>query len=215
MHPRTPLAFLATRARCWLMVNLSSTSTPRSLTSVSSTPARLHQAFHQEQCPYPFLMLPTANGVSLELQKTRFSSSVLMPPKGFGTRAERWDSVNEADAALWGLCPQTGSVQLDAGANLLQFIQHRNANMKNDLISPTFSKVSKARGSRQVNVRPTARSHPQEGFSLCRLVKLIRNFCLLTHSVPRTHNSAHTVQLAHLCNLYCTQHPKTRGILVW
>ena len=31
MHPRMPLAFLAARAHCWLMVNLSSTSSPRSL----------------------------------------------------------------------------------------------------------------------------------------------------------------------------------------
>jgi len=33
MHPRIPLAFLAVRAHCWLMVNLSSTSTPRSLSA--------------------------------------------------------------------------------------------------------------------------------------------------------------------------------------
>ena len=33
MHPRIPLAFLAARAHCWLMVNLSSTSTPRSLST--------------------------------------------------------------------------------------------------------------------------------------------------------------------------------------
>ena len=33
MHPRNPLAFLAVRAHCWLMVNLSSTRTPRSLSS--------------------------------------------------------------------------------------------------------------------------------------------------------------------------------------
>ena len=43
MHPRIPLAFLAARAHCWLMVNLSSTSTPRSLSaellSSSSTPS--------------------------------------------------------------------------------------------------------------------------------------------------------------------------------
>ena len=30
MHPRIPLAFLATRAHCWLMANLLSTRTPRS-----------------------------------------------------------------------------------------------------------------------------------------------------------------------------------------
>ena len=43
MHPRMPLAFLAARAHCWLMVNLSSTSTPRSLStellSSRSTPS--------------------------------------------------------------------------------------------------------------------------------------------------------------------------------
>ena len=33
MHPRIPLAFLAARAHCWLMVNLSSTRTPRSLSA--------------------------------------------------------------------------------------------------------------------------------------------------------------------------------------
>jgi len=33
MHPRTPLAFLAARALCWLMVNLLSPSTPRSLSA--------------------------------------------------------------------------------------------------------------------------------------------------------------------------------------
>ena len=33
MHPRMPLAFLAARAHCWLMVNLSSTSTPRSFSA--------------------------------------------------------------------------------------------------------------------------------------------------------------------------------------
>jgi len=33
MHPRMPLAFLAARAHCWLMVNLSSTRTPRSLSA--------------------------------------------------------------------------------------------------------------------------------------------------------------------------------------
>ena len=33
MHPRIPLAFLAARARCWLMVTLSSTRTPRSLSA--------------------------------------------------------------------------------------------------------------------------------------------------------------------------------------
>ena len=33
MHPRIPLAFLAARAHCWLMVNLSSTRTPRSLST--------------------------------------------------------------------------------------------------------------------------------------------------------------------------------------
>jgi len=32
MHPRIPLAFLATRAHCWLMVNFS-TRTPRSLST--------------------------------------------------------------------------------------------------------------------------------------------------------------------------------------
>jgi len=31
MHPRIPLAFLAARAHCWLMVNLLSIRTPRSL----------------------------------------------------------------------------------------------------------------------------------------------------------------------------------------
>ena len=43
MHPRIPLAFLAARAHCWLMVNLSSTRTPRSLSaellSSRSTPS--------------------------------------------------------------------------------------------------------------------------------------------------------------------------------
>ena len=43
MHPRIPLAFLAARAHCWLMVNLSSTRTPRShsteLLSRRSTPS--------------------------------------------------------------------------------------------------------------------------------------------------------------------------------
>ena len=33
MHPRMPLAFLVARARCWLMVSLSSTRTPRSLSA--------------------------------------------------------------------------------------------------------------------------------------------------------------------------------------
>ena len=33
MHPRMPLAFLAARTHCWLMVNLSSTRTPRSLST--------------------------------------------------------------------------------------------------------------------------------------------------------------------------------------
>jgi len=33
MHPRIPLAFLAARGHCWLMVNLSSTRTPRSLSA--------------------------------------------------------------------------------------------------------------------------------------------------------------------------------------
>ena len=33
MHPRTPLAFLATRAQCWLMGNLLSIRTPRSLSA--------------------------------------------------------------------------------------------------------------------------------------------------------------------------------------
>ena len=33
MHPRIPLAFLATRAHCWLLVNLLSTRTPRSLST--------------------------------------------------------------------------------------------------------------------------------------------------------------------------------------
>jgi len=33
MHPRIPLAFLAIRAHCWLMVKLLSTSTPRSLSA--------------------------------------------------------------------------------------------------------------------------------------------------------------------------------------
>jgi len=33
MHPRIPLAFLATRAHYWLMVNLSFTRTPRSLST--------------------------------------------------------------------------------------------------------------------------------------------------------------------------------------
>ena len=33
MHPRILLAFLAARAHCWLMVNLSSTRTPRSLSA--------------------------------------------------------------------------------------------------------------------------------------------------------------------------------------
>ena len=33
MHPRIPLAFLAARAHCWLMVNLSSTRTPRFLSA--------------------------------------------------------------------------------------------------------------------------------------------------------------------------------------
>ena len=33
MHPRIPLAFLAARAHCWLMVNLLSTRTPRSLSA--------------------------------------------------------------------------------------------------------------------------------------------------------------------------------------
>jgi len=33
MHPRIPLAFLAARAHYWLMVNLSSTRTPRSLSA--------------------------------------------------------------------------------------------------------------------------------------------------------------------------------------
>ena len=33
MHPWIPLAFLAARAHCWLMVNLSSTRTPRSLSA--------------------------------------------------------------------------------------------------------------------------------------------------------------------------------------
>jgi len=33
MHPRIPLAFLAARAHCWLMVTLSSTRTPRSLSA--------------------------------------------------------------------------------------------------------------------------------------------------------------------------------------
>ena len=33
MHPRIPLAFLAARAHCWLMVKLLSTSTPRSLST--------------------------------------------------------------------------------------------------------------------------------------------------------------------------------------
>ena len=43
MHPRIPLAFLADRAHCWLMVNLSSTRTPRPLSaelfSSRSTPS--------------------------------------------------------------------------------------------------------------------------------------------------------------------------------
>ena len=43
MHPRISLAFLAGRAHCWLMVNLSSTRTPRSLSaellSSRSTPS--------------------------------------------------------------------------------------------------------------------------------------------------------------------------------
>ena len=43
MHPRMPLAFLAARAHCWLMVNLLSTRTPRSLStellSSRSTPS--------------------------------------------------------------------------------------------------------------------------------------------------------------------------------
>jgi len=34
MQPRIPLAFLATRAHCWLTVKLSSPSTPRSLSVV-------------------------------------------------------------------------------------------------------------------------------------------------------------------------------------
>ena len=33
MHPRMPLAFLAARAHCWLIVNLSSTRTPRFLSA--------------------------------------------------------------------------------------------------------------------------------------------------------------------------------------
>jgi len=33
VHPRLPLAFLETRAHCWIMVNLSSTRTPRSLST--------------------------------------------------------------------------------------------------------------------------------------------------------------------------------------
>ena len=33
MHPRIPLAFLAARSHCWLMVNLSSTRIPRSLSA--------------------------------------------------------------------------------------------------------------------------------------------------------------------------------------
>ena len=43
MHRRMPLVFLAARAHCWLMVNLSSTRTPRSLSaemlSSRSTPS--------------------------------------------------------------------------------------------------------------------------------------------------------------------------------
>ena len=43
MHPRIPLSFLAARAHCWLMVNLSSTRTSRSLSaellSSRSTPS--------------------------------------------------------------------------------------------------------------------------------------------------------------------------------
>ena len=44
MHPRIPLAFLATRAHCWLMDNLSSTSTSRC------------KAALQQVCPEPVLV---------------------------------------------------------------------------------------------------------------------------------------------------------------
>ena len=67
MHPRIPLAFLAARAHCWLIVNLSSTRTPRSLSaellSSRSTPSllwrwRLHNlAVSPPRCTDPALML--------------------------------------------------------------------------------------------------------------------------------------------------------------
>ncbi|PKU41419.1 hypothetical protein llap_8284 [Limosa lapponica baueri] len=47
VHPRMPLAFLASRARCWLMVILLSTRTPRSF---------FHRAVLQRVSPQPVLV---------------------------------------------------------------------------------------------------------------------------------------------------------------
>jgi len=69
MHPRMPLAFLATRAHCWLMVNLSSTRTPRSLSaellSSRSAPACTGAGVFPPQVQDPALALVQLHQVPL------------------------------------------------------------------------------------------------------------------------------------------------------
>jgi len=57
MHPRIPLAFLAARAHCWLMVNLSPTRTPRSL-SAELLSSRSAPSLTPGRCQsFPFLKI--------------------------------------------------------------------------------------------------------------------------------------------------------------
>ena len=58
MHPRIPLAFMATRAHCWLMANLSFTRTPRSFSAEllsSRSAANLYWCILR--CKIPHLLL--------------------------------------------------------------------------------------------------------------------------------------------------------------
>lgn len=166
------------------------------MTSAARAPARLHQAFHREQHPYPsFLLLlifwcrSRALGCEgRELGQSRRSRCCPL----------RFVPANRLRTAQHEHKPSPFYRTLEYGSFFM-----RNF--------PSLAAVSEAPESRQVNVRPGSRiAFPRKGSGCADSFKLIR----ITHSAPWAHNSTHTVWLAHLCNLYCTQHPKTRGGLV-
>ena len=128
MHPRMPLAFLAARAHCWLMVNLSSTRTPRSLSaqllSQNGLRAALQKRFgdtdgwkiwHElamcarspEGQPYPGLH-PQQRGLQV---KGGDSSALLLLPSTMLWWEPTWSPVSSSAALSTGKLDLSEQVQ--------------------------------------------------------------------------------------------------------